>query len=124
MDGGENNVWENETVQGGRVRQAILVSSNDEQNSIPLAFGEVREDEGLFIVNRVFTEGADVEVAGGVLAEMAGEMVPLQDLDAADLGFDWLEPEEEQACEGTAEGMTEAMAADVQEGGGRRRAGH
>jgi DNA polymerase III epsilon subunit-like protein len=85
------------TVQGSRTRTAYLIGAGDDECPVRLAFGLVREDDGVFLIapDGVSAEGVDVAVAGGTLAELAGEMVPLMDLDAAELDFEWAEPEDE-----------------------------
>jgi hypothetical protein len=49
----------------------------------------------VFIIaaDSVSAEGADISVGDGTLAQLAGEMVTLLDLDAAELNVEWAEPE-------------------------------
>ena len=84
------------TRQGSRTRTAYLIGEGEDGQAVRLAFGEVRLNDGVFIIaaDGVSMEGAEVDIADRTLAEMAGEMVPLIDLDAAELGFEWTGPEE------------------------------
>jgi hypothetical protein len=87
------------TEQGGRTRRAFLVGEGDDGQAVRLAFGEVRIAEGVFVAAGVSADGADIDIPGGTLAEMMGEVVPLADLDAVELELEWAEEDAELGSE-------------------------
>ena len=104
------------TVQGSRTQTAYLIGEGDDGQIVRLAFGEVWEDEGVFVIatDGIMAEGSDVDVTGARLAEMVGEPVPLIDLVAADIDYEPVELETEEAQPEVEEAP---LADDGQDGG-------
>ena len=100
------------TVQGGRARKAYLICEGEGGQARRIAFGECRPDDGVFAValNGVFEAGADVDVGDGKLGVMGGGLLSLEELDDAELDFEFVDDEAEQ----TAAAAVSASAAEME----------
>ena len=83
------------TTSGQRQRRAFLVAEGEDGTARHLAFGECRPADGVFVVGAVFEAGKGVDIAGQPLSGILN----LQDLHAAELGFDWAEELEDEERE-------------------------
>ena len=92
MDG-YNSDASTSTEAGSRTQKAYLVAEGEDGLARRLAFGECRPDEGVFVVdpNGVFEEGINFDIAGIELGSMQGGLLSIDDLDLADLEFEWAE---------------------------------
>jgi len=108
------------TLAGCRRRKAILIAEGEGSLVRHLAFGEVREEDGVFVVDPdgVADDAADFDVAGVALGAMAGGMLTIEDIVAEDLDWEVVEGEEEAEtepmeteCDGRVEeGLEEAAS--------------
>ena len=88
------SVASNETTVGD-TRRAFLTCKGDDGLACRLAFGECRASDGVFVIASVLEEGAEVDVGSLELASMEGKFIALEDLDDAEMDFEWVEEEEE-----------------------------
>ena len=108
------------TVTGCRRRTAFLIAEGEGSLVRHLALGEVREEDGVFVVDPdgVADDAADFDVAGVALGAMAGGMLTIEDIVAEDLDWELVEGEEEAEtepmeteCDGRVEeGLEEAAS--------------
>jgi hypothetical protein len=105
------------TSAGARTRsKAFLVAEDVDGLARRLAFGEYREEEGIFAVapGGVLAEGMDVDVAGLELGSYCeGGLLSFDDLYISQLDFEWVE--DEAPLEQPTVEVDEALSAPVED---------